>query len=241
MEVFMVDIVREVFVARRDLFRSGRKIELVHGDILSMNGISGVWTKLLNGEARRIQGRSFDWVRKYFDKRFEIDFNSFSVDFHKLEEITDRRHILVHRLGQADEVYQRKYNTNENFLPVKEEYFLEALNAIQSFADELAFGAQELVNQGGEAGDPRDVNTVEFCIRPFTELGHRAVDPDFTFVRFDRVINLKDVLISITFEGNTYIVLVSGKRDHTLGYTRTLERLERQDHLEIISLDVSRS
>src|SRR5204862_1595218 len=57
LEVFLIDSVRDIFLARRDLFYSADKVEFAVSEVLSADSISQVWTKVINRELRKLHGR----------------------------------------------------------------------------------------------------------------------------------------------------------------------------------------
>ena len=73
----LIEMVKEIFLKRKDLFHSGNKIEFNHGELLSSENISALWTKLINKECRRLQNQGFIEVKKYYRNNFNIDFNNF--------------------------------------------------------------------------------------------------------------------------------------------------------------------
>ena len=59
LEVFLIEVVRELFLYRRDIFYSDRQIQFHQREILSVNSITEIWSKVLKFELRKLQNQGF--------------------------------------------------------------------------------------------------------------------------------------------------------------------------------------
>ena len=64
-----------------------------------------------------------------------------------MEEYHDRRHLLVHRLGKADEQFRKKYNLKSQRITIEEDYLFECFDDfLNNFIDpNLKFLKEELI------------------------------------------------------------------------------------------------
>lgn len=110
LEVFLINIIKEIFLQRKDLFYKGKLIEFSQNELLSTESLSQLWTKIINKECRNLQNQGFAEIKKYYLITFGIDFNQSSISVKYLENLHEIRHLLIHRLGRVDSSYLHKYN-----------------------------------------------------------------------------------------------------------------------------------
>jgi hypothetical protein len=111
LEVFLTDIVREVYAGRRDLLESDTHIELSYRYLSSLRSTSDLITFLVDRDCRALTSGGFKKTTKYYRERLGIDIGGLS-HFNSLSEIHERRHLLVHRLGFTDEQYRHMYGSD---------------------------------------------------------------------------------------------------------------------------------
>ncbi len=146
-ESYLVDIVREI--ASRDLqpFRDRhREVTMSQAEALSFTTIQQFQRKLVDDECRSLGGKNFSDLRKYFSKKFSIDFGPAPTVVDALEELYARRHLLVHAGGMVDRHYTHKFDRTLRVgqrLLVSEEYFIAAMETVSQFAERLATDVNE--------------------------------------------------------------------------------------------------
>src|ERR1700674_28580 len=60
LEVFLLDVVREIFLERRDLFQAdNRRMDFSYAELLSASSVTELWSKLINRDIRTLQNQGF--------------------------------------------------------------------------------------------------------------------------------------------------------------------------------------
>ena len=72
-EVFHVDLVRAIFMFRRDLPARNQPLELPYAYVASLTTLSELITKLVDRDCRAITSGGFDEATKYFKRQFQMD------------------------------------------------------------------------------------------------------------------------------------------------------------------------
>lgn len=135
LEVFLVDIVRDIFLVTKEPFkRNDLRLELNHAELLSIASTAEISSKIINKECRKLTSAGYDEIVKYYKRHFDIDLNSFAPGKTKIEEYHDRRHLLVHRLGRTDTEYRKKYNYSKNGITIDEDYLFKAIEDFKGLA-----------------------------------------------------------------------------------------------------------
>lgn len=232
LEVFLIDVIREVFLARRDLFHSEDRIQFSVGEILSASSITDLWTKLINQELRKLQNQGFKEISKFYKNRLGIDLNGSATSLSVIQEFHDRRHILVHRLGRSDDEYRHRYNTTLKNLTITEEYLLNSLKIIQEFARFIAIEAQTKIEERKE----KDVNQrfeleVKVVVEVTSKTAEAVTDRNFHYSVEDRIGCLNDILVSYQLDDPKQILILAGSRSNVKKYLQILKRLAREGHL----------
>ena len=74
LEVFLLDVVREIFLERRDLFQAdNRRMDFSYAELLSASSVTELWSKLINRDIRTLQNQGFKEVVKFYRNRLGID------------------------------------------------------------------------------------------------------------------------------------------------------------------------
>jgi hypothetical protein len=234
LEVFLIDIIKEIFIARRDLFHTDQTIEFSFGELLSADSITELWTKLINRELRGLQNQGFRKIVTFYKQRLNIDLANVGVDISAIEEFHERRHILVHRLGQTDDEYRHQYNYSKKLLSVTEKYLIDCLSTIDEFGHVVSEQAKAKIAEQPDKPLRRD-NEIE--IKIVLELSSTHVefilDRDFSYKIGDAIGRLGDILLSHEKDGYKDILTIGGDRASIKGYIKELKKIERQNDLVI--------
>jgi hypothetical protein len=234
LEVFLIDAVRDIFLARRDLFQSGNKIEFTFGEVLSATSITEVWTKVINRELRKLHSQGFKEVVKFYNNRLDIDLSTFPSSISIIQELHDRRHLLVHRLGKADDQYRHRYDSRLKSLPVSEEYLLNSMHQILEFARFVAGAAQTRANQKIDTSESKANDAEASVVIEFLSEEAKAVTvKGFHFAMDDKIGSLDDILTSYRWEEGRLTMAFAGDSASVRAYLRILKRLARKDQLII--------
>jgi len=157
MENYLVDLLNEV--ASRDLtpFKSQDKIiSLSQSHLLSFDSAEQLRSHLIKSECRALSGKGFREFEKYYKKHFNIAFSQAPVSVNEIDGIYARRHLLVHAGGMIDKQFQRKFAPTAHSgqaLEISEDYFLNALNNLETLAEYCAVRIEALypINDDAEA------------------------------------------------------------------------------------------
>jgi hypothetical protein len=174
MENYLVEMIAEV--ARRDLTpfkRQDKTITLTQAHLLSFATTDQLRAHLIDAECRVLNGKGFREFEKYYKKRFNIAFTQASVSVEHIDEIYARRHILVHAGGIVDEQYCRRFASHMQpgeRLIINEDYFLDAIQKLQSLAEFSATRIDALFPDPGSPAPP----PVEKLLKAFGTALHQA-------------------------------------------------------------------
>lgn len=138
LEVLLVDLIRDVFIITKDPFkRQDIKHQFSQGELLSLDSTTSILNMIVNKECRKLSSGGYNDIVKYYKRHFNIDIGSFHPGNKRMEEIHDRRHLLVHKLGKTDKAYRKKYNTSSTSVLINEEYLLETIFDLRTFSSLL--------------------------------------------------------------------------------------------------------
>ena len=240
-EVFLVDLARDVFLRQSDLFHSAKTIELTHAEALSMSSTAQPRERILSTELRQLHSAGVREVAKYYERHMGIRFPDLIDDFTRLLELHDRRHLLVHRLGRADQSYRHKYGYDKKgVLSIATDYLQNALQTISEFADALQTEVASLLAAGVDRdSEAQNAFEVEIEIATASDEAEHLLAPSYGFVVNDRVVGergvvLNDILAySRASDGWTTQVLC-GDRETVRSYLREVKRLSKRGLLSVV-------
>ena len=233
LEVFLVDLIRDVFLANKEPFKKQDiVIQFTQAELLSIKSPAEVFNKVINKECRKLTSGGFIDIIKYYKKHFNIDLSGFAPGKSKMEEYHDRRHLLVHRLGKTDQQYRDKYNTSKSGISIDDSYLLDC------FADFVAFS--EMVNNqviyklknDFEEKKKKEIITerkLTIVIELLKDVIPECLEPNFEFWAGDEFSMLSDILDSKKqIEPNKVELKISGTFRQIKSYTRLIRREQRQ-------------
>ncbi len=236
LEVFLVDLVRNLFVHDTSLFHDHRKmLEISHAELLGTNDLTHLRNRLINGELRQLHSKGIRETAKYYDSRLGLSFAALGTNLTSLWEMVDRRHLLVHRLGRADESYRRKYGYDKRgALTISTDYLAEALDLVGDFVAKMeAKVADVLAPPTDNAKEAPDRIDIRIEVTAASTEGERALRPSFAFVVVDRLVGertatLDDILAGAEpIEDGGQVLELSGTTDETDAYIRELRRRQK--------------
>ncbi len=138
-EVFIVDTVWEIAKRSIEPFKQADKtLEYPQAKILSFRSIEEIQNEIIAAECRQLTSQGFNYARKYYEKRFGIYFSKCSVDIVEIEELHERRHIIVHRGGKIDTQYQKRFAAQMEIgsqLVTTDKYFQKAINNLADLGE----------------------------------------------------------------------------------------------------------
>lgn len=236
LENFFMELIKELFATRKDLFQTNERIEYSQGELLSFESLSSLHTNIINSECRRIQNQGIKKVSEYFKKKFKIDFNSSEVKLDKIVEMHDRRNILVHRIGKTDEVYRKKYNFEGYKLTVEKIYIIESFESISRFAEYIHIACEKLLktDKSINSKDPRF--SVEIILRTLTTKYIPVLDKNFSFLCNEEILYLKDVMHRYHYDNSekTHTIKMSGSPSQMKCLIDEFTKCEEKNQIKII-------
>jgi hypothetical protein len=188
LEVYLIDAIRDLFLHRQDLFHSNTRIEISQREILSLKTVTELWTKLLNQDLRRLQNQGFREVVKFYDRQLGIDLGRSPASIKLLQEMHDRRHLLVHRLGSVDEQYRHSYNVSIKNLSVHEDYLLKSMASILSFAEYIWAEVMRLAENSQTKASQNNFQIEEITLQTVSPYGTKLINPEYHFFAEDRIV-----------------------------------------------------
>lgn len=246
LEVFLVDVIRDIFLHRTDLFYSqNRSINLTYGEILSCDDISRIRNKVLSIELRQLHSKGLREIAKYYEGTLGLRFSEITSHLDVLWEMIDRRHLLVHRLGRADEAYRHKYNyRGKGALSADDTYLKEALDLIEQFSAALKVQVAEILSSKISVNEDSDRVEIEIEVETASEEGERAVAPEFPFVVNDRKAGehgakLADILAyRRRGQDERKVLVLNGSRETVNSYISELKKRQRKGLLSVVRKEV---
>lgn len=233
LEVFLIDVAREFFLHRRDMFHSDQQVSFSQREILSKASITEIWSKVLKSELRKLQNRGFKEVVKFYDRRLGIDIGRSPVSIKLIQEIYDRRHLLVHRIGATDLQYRRTYGEKRKRLSVSEDYFLDSISSIKYFSEFLWEQAENIFKGVQISKVSKDLCIQEINIETLAEGNLTLIDPSYHFYVEDSIIGLSDILESkvVNTEKSLITIRVSGSEPSIKEYMKRIVKAAKKGEL----------
>ncbi len=238
LEVFLVDMVREVFLKRKDLFHSNSKIEFSQNELLASDSITSIWTKIINKECRRLQNQGLIETKKFYYKNFDIDFNNFSEKISTIQKIHDIRHLLVHRLGKTDNEYRHKYNTKQRAVNVSSEVFYEAVNTIKAFGEFINKECLVLISNSNIKQKTDSKTNAYLKVFWLSDDEPSVFDKNYSFFVEDNFIRLRDIVKNISYNEQEVEIEFIGNTQFIRSYFKTIKKLEKAGELKILKKSI---
>jgi len=237
-EVFITDLVREIYLSRPDLLRRKEHIEISYSYIVSLRSISELISRLVNRDCRALTSGGFREYEKYFQSKFQIRFSELP-GYTQLQEINDRRHLLVHRLGLTDEQYRHAYNYNKKKAPIDESYLTAAFGTVRQFSDGLSEIATLIAAHVMSATSPSDgrIVTLALQLQNLSTNATLRTSPDFRFLYNEKFYILSDFIVSHAIQDGQVDLVLKGPVDVLRVYARKVNALARKNELTIASLE----
>jgi hypothetical protein len=233
LEVFLTDVVREVYAARRDLLETDSHIELSYRYLGSLQTTSELITFLVNKDCRALTSGGFMKATKYFKDRLGIDIAS-AQSFNTLKEIHERRHLLVHRLGYTDELYRNTYGQHTHRVSIDETFLLESIKSIRDFSAKVVAGADSVISGGPAARLPKTLDEISIDVEVCSPEADRLTSPDFSFLYNERYYSTRDMLVERSVSGPRVKLKLRGEKKVIRVFLRKVQVLAKVKKLVIL-------
>jgi hypothetical protein len=233
LEAYLVDTVRDVFVTSKKPFKDQAiQVNFTQAEILSIDSMSYVLSKIINKECRRLTSGGFTEIMKYYRTRFEIDLTSIPPGKSAMTEYHERRHLLVHRLGKPDNQYRKTYAFTGRQVTIEESYLEACFSDFEAFIETvdrtLATWLEALDSGQRVSIQP----SVSFKIVLQNDSEPAFFDEDFQFWVGDELFLLRDILKSKKYISQHECELVlAGEPEALRIYAKYLRRAEKHGHL----------
>jgi hypothetical protein len=233
LEVFLTDVIREVYAVRRDLLETDSRIELSYRYLGSLHTTSELITFLVNKDCRALTSGGFLKVTKYFKERLGIDIAA-ARSFETLKEMHERRHLLVHRLGFTDEQYRHTYGPHTNRVTVDEAFLVEAIKALRDFSDDIVAGASSIISGARGAVRHRGLNEISIDVEVCSPEADRITSPDYSFLYNERYYATRDMLMERSVSGLRVKMKLRGEKKVLRVFLRKVQLLAKTKKLIIL-------
>jgi hypothetical protein len=167
-----------------------------------------------------------------------IEFNDFSKAIDSIQEMHDRRHLLVHRLGKTDPEYRHRYNEARKRLTVDEEYLMTSTAVILEFAQFISDAAEVAISTKTHANNSdRFSSQVKLILEPLSDSAASVMSRSFHYSVDDRIVSLNDILVSRQSEGANEVLSLDGPTDNLRAYVSVIKRLQRSSEMIIHTIE----
>lgn len=240
LEVFLIDTVREIFLARKDLFINSDVFTISYPHLLSFKNSSEILSYIINKECRNLQNGGFIDISKYFRNRLKIELNNFKEPLKLIFEYHDKRHLIVHRLGLTDKEYRHKYDTDIKRVNINEKYLISAFKNIRAFCDFVLNESSQIINSTDNLLNQIDEPSATIALKTLDKKGNEAIKKNYTFSFDDNIVQLKDLSLQIINEAaDIYNLIISGNINYLKKYIDILRQLEINKSIEIVSVQLT--
>ncbi len=241
LEVFLIDSVKYAFIKNPFIFVSqSKQMSVPYSKLLRISNISDLQWEIVEKEARSLHSGGFKDIIKYYNSQMKINIADLGINLSNLERFHDRRHLLVHRLGQTDNGYRHKYNEKSSTIKVDETELKELIQAIRELSMKLNNAIETQI-----ANTIKPNSSENFVAKIIFELNAEILPPilleSYSFVIKDRYLRNSDLFkMEIINPNRKYAMHVNcDSRDYTL-IKSVLARLERRNVIKIESLPKNR-
>ena len=239
LEVFLVDLIKDAFELTKEPFKKNDlKIDMSHAEILSITSAKNFYDKIISKECRKLSSAGFDEIIKYYKKHFKIDLSSFYPQKAKMTEYHDRRHLIVHRLGETDTQYRKKYNTSIKQISIDDDYLITAIGDIKSYCrmvhDQMVYQLKNEISEKHNKAkkfEKRIILTIEYQ-GPIN--GRNYFAENFEFWSEDKYYLFKDILDHRhVINEMTTEYLISGSEVQIEDYFTKINRIAKKQNFKI--------
>lgn len=239
LEVYLIDTVREILLARKDSFLKTDLVTLSYPHLISFKNSSEILSYIINNECRNLHNGGFNEISKYFRNRLKIELNNFKEPLKLIFEYHDERHLIVHRLGLTDKEYRHKYNTDIKRVNINEKYLISAFKNIRAFCEFVLNEATVIINSSDNPVSQTDESFATIALKTFDKKGSAAIKKNFIYSFDDNIVQLKDLsLQTIKETDDIFRLIISGDINYLKRYIAILSKLEVDKSIELIKIEL---
>jgi hypothetical protein len=243
-EAFLVDTLREIAARNSAPFTTDEPVAITQPQLLELARSGELEAHLLERRLRPLTSGGLSDIRKFYLKTVKFDILAPTQTLGVIEEIHDRRHLYVHRMGYADAQYCKKYGKSpvspDERVPVSEKYMLGAFAELRTSAlfikkeAESKFPtAPEVKYFPGKAtlaeiGEP----LLFLKARSTSEAGKKFLSDDTHPLKTG--ILLQDITVWRSQRENAFRMLLKGNAKCIQLYFKMLQLRESADELQVL-------
>lgn len=136
LEIFLVESIKDIFIIQPQIFVFLNKtITLHYGEILSSRSLSSIFSKILVNETHQLSRIGFEDVMKFY-KKLNIDISNSGPGKTQMLMYHEIRHLIVHRLGEADNRFKKNYNYHKEKIEIDDVFLNKSLNEFEDFVND---------------------------------------------------------------------------------------------------------
>ena len=245
-EVFLVDTFKEILTARPDLLPGKKTIEISYGELAHHETTTLLRRRAINREVRSVQNGGIVELVKFMERTLSVSLSEVVPSVTSFTEFRDRRNLLVHRLGRADEKYRRDYGfSGKDALSVDRDYLISVFETSDFLAEKLHETSQGIVSTGRRITKKQHEQVTELKIVPHSDIGRKALDPSHRIRVNDRIkgeffTTLGDITTISGSEDGVVSLVLSGSRESIATYVRGVRKMSKKGHLDLVESNTVR-
>ncbi len=221
LETFLTDAIRDIFVVTKIPFMDKEvRHNLSQEELIANNSPTKIYSRIINKETRKLTSGGFNEFIKYYKKRFNIDLSSIDPGYKIMNEYHDRRHILVHRLGKTDEIYRKKYHTEDKKLTVDSSYVNSLLTDIKTFSIEVEKLVNSVITNSTSNSSTYNARYIADILFLKQEMPS-CLQPNYQFWADDEYVVMSDILVGTSHTDDGKV------RHYFNGSNRALIKIQR--------------
>jgi len=201
-----------------------------------LESTTSIFDMIINKECRKLSSGGYKHILKYYKRNFNIDIGSFHPGNRQMEEIHERRHLLVHKLGKTDKAYRKKYNTTNMSVLIKEDYLLETISDLRTFATFLKNQVDYKIKndfQKPKSSVNDDTNVRIIKLKHPENYEYDFFDSEYEFWAGDEFCKSKSLLNKIIkVDSENTIIEVKGSSLAIKRFLRLIRRKSRSNRFE---------
>ena len=141
LEAFLLALVEAIFERDLQPFKTQTPVEFSRSHLLALPSIRALQQHIIERDVRLLSNGGLEDMRKYYKKHFSVYIAGIGVSYPVIEELHDRRHLFVHRMGVCDSFYAHKYPVARlgpgDKVGVGHDYVLRAFSVLRAFGRRL--------------------------------------------------------------------------------------------------------
>ncbi len=230
LEVYLIDLIREMATSVPNVFESDDHLDVSRRELFSFQNMRELLMYVVNKDCRALSSGGFNEITKYYKNKLGIDYRPLTPGINVLQEYHDRRHLLVHKLGQTDEAYRHKYSSDAKKISIDSAYLRGAIANTRAFSTEL----NNLIMQKMLGVPPKSTDAYRgICILFYQDELPEFLKPDSSFRHGGIEIALSTIMLRHELNKNRVTMAFEGERAPIESFAQTLASAHRNGIVRI--------